>query len=402
MIRKILPNGLAVILDKRLNDSVVVQVLVKIGSNNETSREAGLSHFLEHMVFEGTEGYENSEKLSSEIEKLGGDLNAATWNTKTHYFAKVPKRHIEKALEIISQLVLHPLLREPDFKKEQKIILDEINMITDQPLHYQWYFFLKNLFKKHPSKNPVFGTKSSIKSMTLNLLKAYYSRFYRLDNMTLVISGNFKDPMNKIKKYFGKKTKKTKRTAVKKIAEPKQKKKIAKEKRDIGQSYYVLGYKTAPRKDKDSYVLDIIRAVLARGQSGTLFNEIRGKRGLAYVLGINHDPDTDFGYFSFFCGTDKKNLNKITKIVMQEFKKIQDITKKQLAEAKTFIEGEFLLDNEDNEKRALNIAIWDLSAGIKAFDDYLKEIKKITLSDVKGVAKNYLTNNYVLIGIEQK
>jgi len=399
--KKKLGNGLSLILDKRATDSVVVQILVKTGSNNETPLEAGLSHFLEHMVFEGSEKYNTSKKLSSEIEKLGGELNAATSNTKTYFYAKVPKKHLAKALEVISQIVFYPLFRQKDFEKERKIILDEINMIKDQPLRYQWDLFTETLFIKHPTKKSIAGTHKSIKEMTLERLKNYYKKHYKTNNMTLVISGNFTNSIKKIEKYFNKKIIGNV-PKQKKVIEPKQKRKIATEKRKIGQSYYVLGYKTVPQKNKDSYVLELIRAILARGQSGRLFEEIRGKRGLAYVVGAHHEAETDFGYFAIFCGTDKKNKNKIIKIVLDEFNKLQQITKNDLQEAKTFIEGEFLLDNEENERRSITIADWEHATDLNAFNNYLKEIKKITLADFKRVAKKYLTKEYILTGIEQK
>jgi len=164
----------------------------------------------------------------------------------------------------------------------------------------------------------------------------------------------------------------------------------------------VLGYKSIPRTHKDSYVFDVIAAVLGRGQSGWIFNEIRNKRGLAYYLGVQNENESDYGFFAVFAGLDKKNIGTTKKIILQQFKKLNNINKTELNEAKTFIEGHHALNIEDNFHAADNLAFWETINSVSLADNYVKNIKKVKINDVKRVARKYLNNKYTLVIIEQK
>ena len=164
----------------------------------------------------------------------------------------------------------------------------------------------------------------------------------------------------------------------------------------------VLGYKTVPRLHRDSYVFDVVTAVLGRGQSGWIFDEIRNKRGLAYQVGVNSDNESDYGMFAVYTGLDKKNIEKAKEIILQQFRRLESISKKDFNEAKTFIEGSYTLETEDNLKHADELAVWESIKKAELAEVYLKNIRKIKIGDVKKVAKKYLNNKYTLVVIEQK
>ena len=186
------------------------------------------------------------------------------------------------------------------------------------------------------------------------------------------------------------------------IKEPRQKKPMIKiEKKKILSSYIVLGYKTPTRLQKESYVLDVIRAVLGRGQSGKLFNEIRAKRGLAYDVGVQHEPSTDYGFFAVYLGTDKKNISIAKKIILEEFSKLKNISEKDLKEAKDYLEGEFLMQNEDNFHMADKLAFWELIKDASLAKEYLKKVKKVKKEDIARVVNKYLNKNYTMAVIKQ-
>ena len=151
--------------------------------------------------------------------------------------------------------------------------------------------------------------------------------------------------------------------------------KTVKEIKNTLQSYMVLGYKTMPRLQKDSYVLDVIKGHLGRGQSGRLFQEIRVKHGLAYDVGIMHDPNADYGFFSAYIGTHKKNLQKCKNIILSEFNKLQDMTIGELYDAKKFIQGEYILDNEENFRFADTLAFFTMASKPRKAFDYIKDIE---------------------------
>ena len=164
----------------------------------------------------------------------------------------------------------------------------------------------------------------------------------------------------------------------------------------------VLGYKTIPRMHRDSYVFDVITAILGRGQSGWIFDEIRNKRGLAYQVGVNNENESDYGMFAVYSGLDKKNIEKAKGIILRQFRRLEKINKKDFNEAKTYIEGSHTLETEDNFHRADNLAVWETINDAKLADTFLKEIKKVTINDIKRVAKKYLNDKYTLVVIEQE
>ena len=163
----------------------------------------------------------------------------------------------------------------------------------------------------------------------------------------------------------------------------------------------VLGYKTVPRLHKDSHVLDVITAILGRGQSGWIFDEIRNKRGLAYQVGVLNEHESDYGFFAVFAGLYKKNIKKAKEITLQQFRKLDKVNKTEVEEAKTYIEGNYTLNMEDNFQSADNLAFWQTIKDARLADNYIKNIKKVKINDIKRVAKRYLNKNYTLVSIEQ-
>jgi len=398
----ILPNGLKVLIEKKSSPSVAILINVNVGSNNETPANYGITHFIEHLMFEGTLKRPNSMLISNEIEKIGGELNAATSNERTFYFAKVPKKDFKTALDVLSDITQNSLFTKESIEKERKIILDEINMVTDDPKFHQWVLFQKALYRNHPAKSPVYGSKESVKRITEEQIREYYDNHYRPNNMIITIVGGVNGVISDVKnafKDFHKKPLIKTRT----INEPKEKRaKTVKEIKNTLQSYMVLGYKTMPRLQKDSYVLDVIKGHLGRGQSGRLFQEIRVKHGLAYDVGIMHDPNADYGFFSAYIGTHKKNLQKCKNIILSEFNKLQDMTIGELYDAKKFIQGEYILDNEENFRFADTLAFFTMASKPRKAFDYIKDIESVSLEDVKRVAAKYLTKTCTVAVIEQK
>ena len=401
MAKTFLKNGINVLLEKRDSNSAVIALQVNVGANNEDDSNRGVSHFIEHMLFEGTKK-RTSHEIGNAIESIGGELNAFTSHDRTVYYAVVPKNHFETGLDVISDILLNPLFSQKSLEKERKVIIDEINLTQDDPKFYQYIFFLSNLFKKHPIRHPLYGYKDTISRMNRSQLVSYYNKYYVASNMSLVIIGNFDEDARLLENYFGglKQGKLQKKLFLGEPASNKQETFI--ETKDMLQSYIALGYKIPFRRDKDSYVVDVIRAILSRGQSSRLFNELRTKRGLCYVVGGIAESGLDYGYFIIYVGTDKKNIEKVINIIKKELNYLQDIPEKEISDAKTYIEGSFMIENEDPKKRADALMFWNCIDENLKIDDYLKNIRKVTKQDVSRVAKKYLTDNYLLTTFRQK
>ena len=397
-----LKNGITLISEKNHSKSVAVEVMFKVGSNYESPDVAGISHFLEHMLFEGTKKRKDSREIANEIEKYGGEFNAYTTGERTAFFIKIINSRLETALDILSDMVANPVFNSKIIEKEKQVVLKEINMVNDEPKLYQWILFQKSIFSRHPARNPTYGSVRTVKGLLRKNIHDYYSAHYIPNNMIISIVGNLENPKDKIEKYFGG-LKPGKRIERQKVKEPLQIKaaKFA-EKRKTLNSYMVLGYKSVPRMNRDSYVFDVISAILGRGQSGWIFDEIRNKRGLAYQVGIQNESDSDYGSFAVYAGLDKSKITKASEIIILQFKRLQKISAKELKEAKTFIEGNYTLEMEDNFHRADSLAFWESIGNCGFADSYLKNVQSVKISDVVRVSGKYLNSLYTMVVVEQE
>lgn len=396
-----LRNGITLLFEKNNSKSVAVEVMFKVGSNYESKNLAGISHFLEHMLFEGTKKRKTSREISNEIEKYGGEFNAYTTGDRTGFYIKIINKRFETALDILSDMVSNPLFDERIIKKEKQVVLKEINMITDDPRLHQWILFQKTLFEKHPAKNPTYGTVEAVNNFDRKQVADYYFTHYVPNNMIISIIGNVKSVKNNVEKFFAHLNPKKwhKRPIVEEPHQTKIKRFV--EKKKTLNSYLVLGHKTVPRLHKDSYIFDVITAILGRGQSGWLFDEIRNKRGLAYQVGVNNESEYDYGIFAVYAGLDKSKIEQAKNIILEQFKRLQDINNKELEEAKTYIEGNHALTMEDNFHHADNITFWETIKDAKLADSYLKNIREVSFEDVKRVTRKYLNEKYTMVVIEQ-
>ena len=393
-----LPNGLTVIFDRMPADSIAIQALVAVGSNYEQPNVAGISHFLEHMLFEGTTK-RTAQQLTNEIERYGGEFNAATSNEKTIYYIIMPKKHFKIALTIMADILQHPTFKPKIVEKERNVILNEMSVLNDDPKVYQWILFYKHLFKRHPARNPIYGTPTAVKAIDRSALQKFFTTYYVPNNVTLSIAGNIQNPLPAIRHAF--------RRWKQKPLQPHQTTSEPREMRPASHrftmpyahAYLVFGYKCPPRNHSDSYALDVIRAILSRGQSARLFNEIRTKRGLAYVVGAHYDANIDFGAFGVYAGTEAKHVSLVRKILLKQLKG-KRFTAREVQEAKSYIEGSFILANEESKDRADMNASWWMFRKRPAH--YVKRIKKVTLAQVNAAARRYFSHGYTEVLIFPK
>jgi len=392
MQRVVLANGLTVLFEQKKGQSVVVELMVKAGSNDEKLNERGLSHLIEHMLFEGTKKRPTNREISNEIEKIGGEFNAYTTNERTSFYIKVLNKHFKIAVEVLSDILKNSLFLEKNIEKEKGIILKEIDLVNDDPRYYQWILLQKTLFDKHPAKNPAYGDPKVLKKIDRERLLAYYKKYYVPSNMIISVVGDIKGWKKELEKKFTlTKSKPVKKTRVKEPLAKKNKVRI--EKRAIASNYAVMGFKTVPRVHPDSYVLEVIDGILGRGQSGLMFNEIRAKKGLAYDVGTEHVSELSYG--------DKKNIGMVKKIILAELAKLKEITKQDLEEAQNYIEGDYFLELEDSQKLADQLLFWEQNKDARLIKDFIKNIKKVTIADIKRVANKYF-KNYTFVVVEKK
>ena len=400
MLKKvILPNGLKIIFLKTPGKAVTIQCTVFSGSNAEEKKQAGISHFLEHMLFEGTTAKPDAQIISNEIERLGGEFNASTENEYVSYYVTLQNKHMRIALDVIADIYKNTLIAPEKVEKERKVIMEEVKMIDDNPRSYQMILFEKNIFSKHPLKNPIYGNIEVLKKITRDELFNYYKKLYVPNNTLITVVGNVPDPTLLIKQHF-KALLKKKLPAQKVYHEPSPQRKVIRKNGKQKQDYLTLGWRTVSAKHQDIFVLDVIAGILGRGQSGRLFDEIRGKRGLCYNVGVFHNYISDIGYFAVYCANQKQNTKKVIKLILEEMKRLQALTVQDLNDAKTYLEGDLVVKAESTQYIADELTFWEKLTKAEDFNKYIAKIKKVTVNDVKRVAKKYFTSQYTLAILE--
>lgn len=400
MKKVILPNGLTILFEPKKGKAVVIEIMAKVGSNDEKPGERGISHFLEHMLFEGTRKRPSNRELTNEIEKIGGELNAYTSNERTCFYIKVLKKHFPVAVEILSDIFQNSLFREKDISKEKNIVLKEIDLVNDEPRYYQWLLLQKNIFEKHPARFPTYGERKVIQQLNREKILRYFDNHYQPKNLVVSIVGDVLGWKRLVTEKFvfnGGKT--AKKSLVREP--PARKTKEIREKKEVSNSYAVIGFKTVPRNHPDSYVLEVINGILGRGQSGRMFTEIRTNQGLAYDVGTQNLSETTYGYFAVYVCMDKKNLGLVKKLILEEIEKLKKVNEQDLNESKTYLEGDYFLELEDGQKLADQILFWHQVKDARLMEDFVPKIRKVTAGDIRRVVDKYF-KHHTLAVIEGK
>lgn len=200
MQKKVLKNGLTVIHKKRDSETVAIQILVRVGPIFENDKIGGISHFIEHLLFETKT--RKAQQLSAEIESLGGVINAFTAEEITGFYVHIPKKYFKIGLDIISDVIQNPAFNKEYIETERNAILEEIKLWNDDPKLHQWELFRNALFGKHPAGRSAFGTLESMKSITKDDLVSYYSKYYIPNNAIITIVGDVNDVFNEVEKKF--------------------------------------------------------------------------------------------------------------------------------------------------------------------------------------------------------
>ena len=400
MKKVVLPNGITILHTPKTGASVVVEVMIKVGSNDETPAERGISHFLEHILFEGTVKRPTNREITNEIEKIGGDFNAYTTNERTCYHIKVLRKYFPIAVEILADILQNPLFRKNDIDREKNVVLKEIDMVNDEPRFYQWILLQKTLYQKYPTKYPTYGDKAIINALTSQKIKTYFQKWYYPHNMVISVVGNVPQWKKEIAQHFTLKERSHARHQ--RVPEPPATKPgEIKERRSTANTYSVLGFKTVSRTHPDAYVLEVINGILGRGQSGRMFSEIRVKRGLAYDVGTQHVAEVNFGYFAIYATIDRKNIALVKRVILEELATLKKVSAQDVAEAKTFIEGNYSLEMEEPQKLADSLLFWEQAKNAELMSQFVTRIKKVTARDIRRVVEKYF-KNYTLAVVEGK
>ena len=381
--RKVLENGMTVILEKRNIPVVSVGFAVRCGGINEDADEKGISHFIEHMLYKGTPT-RNAKKIAEEIEKNGGELNGFTDEAVTAYWCKMPSKHLNVALEVISDMVKNPLFDAKELEKERKVIFEEIKMRKDNPQVYILDKIQGYLYEK-PLAIPLIGTYETMGSINREKILKRFQQVYQPNNMVVVVVGDAE--LDKIVNFVEENFKKEKgKIPVFKIKKKNESK--IEQRKGIDQANLVFAYHVPLANDKKSYAARILNTLMAGGMSSRLFSEIREKRNLAYAVKGISNINLDFAYNLIYVGTTKENIEIVKKLILEEFEKVaESLSEDELRQVKEQLIGNYQISMEDSQLQMVNLLSYELDGNAEEFYKFEKSISEIKLEDVKKQAK---------------
>lgn len=385
--KRIIGNGMTVILEQRKGSGVVsVAFSVRHGGIHEAEEEKGISHFIEHMLYKGTKK-RTSKQISEDIERNGGVLNGFTEEELTAYWCKMPSKHIDIALDVLSDMLKNSVFDEKEMNKERKVIFEEMKMRHDMPQIYV-ADKIQNLLYSGNLGSDLIGTEKSMNSIDRKKLLDKFSKVYGSENMILCVVGDadFEQLCNFCGKTF-------KRSGFK-IEEPKTGLKNSEKtdrRKGIDQTNLILAYHSPKALERGCYDAQVLSCLMAGGMSSRLFQEIREKRNLAYSVKGGYNGGKRFGYSSIFVGTSPGNEDKIKKLIIDEFEKILgELGEKELGQVKEQLIGNSKISKEDSQGQMLDLLYNEIWGGAQDSYKYEKRIAKVKLSDVKELSKNVL------------
>jgi len=384
-----LDNGITVVLEEMpFVRSIAFGAFIKNGSRNENKNVNGISHFIEHMLFKGTEK-RTAKMIAEEMDAIGGQLNAYTTKEFTCYYARTLDNHFDTALDIISDMLINSKFDEDDIAKERGVIIEEINMYEDSPEDLVHDLLEQSVFKGAALGLPVIGDKKRVALFNRNTFIDYYSSHYHQDNIVIAAAGNFKsaaiiEKMNNSLRDFKRET-----AFIKPAYKTHFKQTHAFKEKDIEQVHICMGFPGIKINTDDTYAVSILNAVFGGGMSSRLFQTIREERGLVYSIYSHNASYLNCGIFSVYAALAKEQANTVIDLIKKEISslKTDPITPDLLSKSKEQIKSSYLLSLEASANIMSGLGRQQLLRGRALTPGQtIKKIDAVTMDSVYRVA----------------
>ena len=386
-------NGLRALFVPCEAESVAVGLFIASGSRHETAKTSGISHFIEHMLFKGTPTRKPID-ITRAIEGRGGNFNACTGEEATCYYAHLPCEYLAEAVDILSDMYLRATIPADEFAREKQVIVEEIRMYADEPDSVAMENLQRALFPKSQLGAPVAGTPESLKPMKPADLKRYIKSHYLPSNTVAVIVGNFDEAkaVRLVEKALGS-HRRLSTAIVGDRALTGRPVPLVSAAKDIAQTQLALGYRTFGIRDSRKYAATVLDAILGRGMSSRLFQEVREKRGLSYDISSRMQFFQDAGLFTITAGLDPAKAKDALATIDRELKRIceKPVSAAELKRTKDFLIGNFRLSHEKVTSKLFFYGQTMLSFGrLVSPQEQVEGIRAVTAADVMSVARAIL------------
>jgi predicted Zn-dependent peptidase len=381
-----LPNGLVVVSEHMPRvETVSFGAYVSAGTRNETAAENGVSHFLEHMAFKGTER-RDAAAIAREIENVGGHLNAYTAREQTAYYCKVLKEDLGLAADIIGDILTHSTFIPEELERERGVILQEIGQANDTPDDIIFDHFQATAYPDQPMGRPTLGTEEIIQGMGREVLTSYMRHHYGPERMVVAAAGALEHEklLDLVQTHF---------RDLPDVAPPPPEAGLYhggefREDRDLDQVHIVLGFPSTGYKDPLHYPTLLLSTLLGGGMSSRLFQEIREKRGLVYSIYSFAHPFADSGVFAVYAGTGEKEAEELVPVTLTELRKVQtNVTQDELDRAKAQLRASLLMSLESTGSRTEQLARQiQVHGRIIPIEETKAKIAAVTIEQVQDAA----------------
>lgn len=388
--KEVLDNGLT-ILTEQIDHvrSIALGVWLKKGSQDESLEDAGIYHFIEHMLFKGTEN-KNAYEIAKMIDSIGGFTDAFTSKENTCFYAKLLDEHLPQVLELFSDILIRPKFDREDIERERKVIFEEFKMVEDTPGDLVHEIFLENFWPDHPLGRPILGSLDTLHAIDQNLLQARFTQNYVPANMLITAAGKLDHDqlVENIRKYFPL-TGSSQPSS--RPADPKTGRSfvLLRPKKDLEQAHICLGMMGYSATDADRYAASVLNVILGGSMSSRLFQKIREERGLCYTVYSSLNPFKSSGYLSIYAATGKDMVREATELILQQCHQLitEPVSSEELENAKNHLKGSMILSLEGSSSRMFNLARNDLYHERQiTTQEILDDISRVTVADVQHVA----------------
>ena len=389
-----LPNGLRILTSTMPHTySVALSLYVGTGSRYEQDEEAGVSHFLEHMLFKGTEKRRTAKEIAEAIDGVGGVLNGGTDREYTIYYVKVARPHRELGLDVLLELVRHPLIEASEVEKERQVVLEELAMVADNPPQIVDLLLDSIMWPENPLGRDVAGTPESVGGIGRESMLNYLQEQYRPNNIVISVAGNIEhgEVVDQVTTGLGDWARGD--TAAFFPAPATNGTRCAVRYKKTEQAHISIAMPALPLNHPDRHALSFLSAILGEGMSSRLFMELREKRGLVYDIHTYVSQFVDTGAFHVYTGVDPKNATEALKVVFSELALLETDgpSEDELTKARELSKGRLMLRMEDTRSVSGWIGGQELLLGrVRSVDDAVAEMDAVTIDDLRRVSREYI------------
>ncbi len=400
--RTALPNGLTIITEEMEHiRSVCIGIWVKTGSRDEDKQWNGISHFVEHMVFKGTE-HRTAEEIARQVDSIGGNIDAFTAKECVSFSIKVLDEHLPIALDVLSDLVLNPVFASDDIVRERGVILEEIKMDEDSPDYLVHEIFTQNFWKDHPLGRPILGTRDTVKGFEREPVADFYRQRFVPGNVIVTAAGHLNHDhfVELVGKRFANMQPMSNgfHSAPPKIV-PKI---ILRNKKSLEQVQICVGVPSYPITHEKRHSSYILNTLLGGGMSSRLFQNIRERQGLAYAIYSDLNPYRDTGCLSVYAGTSRTSATKVVESVVSEFRDLKsaEVPADELRRSKDQLKGSLMLSLESSTARMSNLARQEMYFDqFYGLDELIAKIESVTTEELWNLSNQFFQTENIAVTI---